>query len=132
MRKQFPNYTLKIIFIAIDLPTPPADLQNIIDKTAAYVLKNGKEFEDILRTKNDPRFSFLCASDINYRYYIYKVTGVVISAAAAAIEAAKMSMSGGEPTLPQKKSLKLTESLPKVALPPPELKIISMSFSTII
>lgn len=53
------------------------DLLHIIDKTAAYVLKNGKEFEDILRTKNDPRFSFLCSSDEFHRYYIYKVTGII-------------------------------------------------------
>lgn len=101
--------------LAIDLPIPPADLQNIIDKTAAYVLKNGKEFEDILRTKNDPRFSFLSTTDINHRYYVYKVTGMVVAAPQSPIE----------PTLPQRKSLKLSESLPKVALPPPELKIIS-------
>lgn len=60
-----------------DFPLPPADLQNIIDKTAAYVLKNGTEFEEILRTKNDTRFSFLSQTDEFHRYYIYKVTGVI-------------------------------------------------------
>lgn len=60
-----------------DFPLPPADLQNIIDKTAAYVLKNGTEFEEILRTKNDTRFSFLSQTDEYHRYYIYKVTGVI-------------------------------------------------------
>ncbi|XP_037031470.1 protein suppressor of white apricot isoform X2 [Bradysia coprophila] len=61
----------------IDFPIPHPDLQNIIDKTAAYVLKNGREFEDILRTKNDARFSFLSATDEYHRYYIYKVSGII-------------------------------------------------------
>lgn len=60
-----------------DFPIPHPDLQNIIDKTAAYVLKNGREFEDILRTKNDARFSFLSSTDEYHRYYIYKVSGVI-------------------------------------------------------
>lgn len=67
-----------IIFIEIlDFAIPHPDLQNIIDKTAAYVLKNGREFEDILRTKNDARFSFLSPHDEYHRYYIYKVSGVI-------------------------------------------------------
>lgn len=61
----------------LGFPCPPEDLRNMIDKTAAYVLKNGKEFEDILRSKNDPRFLFLHYTDQYNRYYIYKVTGVV-------------------------------------------------------
>lgn len=56
---------------------PPTELRTIIDKTAAYVLKNGKEFEHILRTKSDQRFSFLQYTDQYHKYYIYKVTGVV-------------------------------------------------------
>lgn len=56
---------------------PPEDLRNMIDKTAAYVLKNGKEFEDILRSKNDERFKFLHYTDQYNPYYMYKVTGVV-------------------------------------------------------
>ncbi|GAB0089808.1 hypothetical protein DMENIID0001_044250 [Sergentomyia squamirostris] len=61
----------------LDLPIPPEGLQHIIDKTAAYVAKNGKDFEDILRTKQDPRFSFLDESSEFHRYYIYKVTGSI-------------------------------------------------------
>ncbi|KAG4070652.1 hypothetical protein HA402_013572 [Bradysia odoriphaga] len=66
-----------LTFAVADFPIPHPDLQNIIDKTAAYVLKNGREFEDILRTKNDARFSFLSATDEYHRYYIYKVSGVI-------------------------------------------------------
>lgn len=61
----------------LDLPVPPDGLQHIIDKTAAYVAKNGKDFEDILRTKQDPRFSFLDETSEYHRYYIYKVTGSI-------------------------------------------------------
>lgn len=59
---------------------PEPELRNIIDKTAAYVLKNGKEFEEILRTKNDERFAFLKYTDQHYRYYVHKVTGAICSA----------------------------------------------------
>lgn len=68
----------------IDVPVPPEilspspDVQVIIDKTAAYVLKNGKDFEDVLRTRNDGRFTFLERSDPFHRYYIFKSTGKVL------------------------------------------------------
>lgn len=65
----------------IPIPTgvlcPPPELRAIIEKTASYVLKNGKEFEDILRTKNDQRFTFLQYADPYYKYYSFKLTGVV-------------------------------------------------------
>lgn len=57
--------------------SPPSELRIIIDKTAAYVLKNGKDFEDILRSKNDDRFTFLQYSNQYHKYYTYKVTGIV-------------------------------------------------------
>lgn len=59
------------------IPCPPEEQRIIIDKTAAYVLKNGKDFEEILRTKNDQRFTFLQYTDPYHKYYIYKVTGAV-------------------------------------------------------
>lgn len=61
----------------LDVPVPPEELRTIVDKTAAYVAKNGKDFEDILRTKRDPRFAFLDESSAYHRYYIYKVTGTI-------------------------------------------------------
>ncbi|KAF4517942.1 hypothetical protein B566_EDAN005309 [Ephemera danica] len=48
---------------------PPQDLQLVIDKMAAYVAKNGPEFEDVVRNKGDPRFSFLDPSHIYHPYY---------------------------------------------------------------
>ncbi|XP_055305495.1 protein suppressor of white apricot [Sitodiplosis mosellana] len=56
---------------------PPSELRVIIDKTASYVLKNGKDFEDILRAKNEQRFSFLQYKDPYHKYYTFKVTGAV-------------------------------------------------------
>lgn len=56
---------------------PPPELRVIVDKTACYVLKNGKDFEDILRGKNEKRFSFLSFKDPYYKYYTFKVTGTV-------------------------------------------------------
>lgn len=61
----------------LDVPVPPEDLRTIVDKTAAYVAKNGKDFEDILRTRKDPRFAFLDATSQYHRYYIYMVTGTI-------------------------------------------------------
>lgn len=52
---------------------PPLELKNIIDKTAAYVVKNGKEFENTLRAKADARFSFLDSNNEYYNYYIHKI-----------------------------------------------------------
>lgn len=56
---------------------PPLELRIIIDKTASYVLKNGKDFEEILRAKNDQRFTFLQYKDPYHKYYTFKVTGAV-------------------------------------------------------
>lgn len=61
-----------------DVLCPPPELRAIIEKTASYVLKNGKEFEDILRAKNDQRFSFLQYTDPYYKFYTFKLTGIVV------------------------------------------------------
>ncbi|XP_075232655.1 uncharacterized protein LOC142331003 [Lycorma delicatula] len=52
---------------------PPADLQLIIDKMASYVAKNGRDFEEIVRSKDDPRFYFLDTTNPYYNYYRKKV-----------------------------------------------------------
>ncbi len=52
-------------------PLPPPDLRSIIDKTAAYVAKNGDSFEAtvIKRHIDDPRFCFLNPWGEYYGYY---------------------------------------------------------------
>lgn len=52
---------------------PPDYLQTIIDKTALYVAKNGTDFEEILRIKQDPRFTFLDLENEYHPYYLNKV-----------------------------------------------------------
>ena len=52
---------------------PPDELKLIIDKMAIYVAKNGLEFENIVRSKGDERFSFLSDSHIFHSYYRNKV-----------------------------------------------------------
>jgi Surp module len=51
---------------------PPDYLKNVIDKTAGYVAKNGKDFEEILRTKRTD-FDFLNVADEFHPYYLFKV-----------------------------------------------------------
>ena len=61
----------------MDLPRPPDDMEikNIIDKLASFVARNGPEFEQMTKKKqeNNPKFSFLYGGE-NYHYYTYKVT----------------------------------------------------------
>lgn len=36
---------------------------------AAYVARNGDEFEEIVRAKNDPRFTFLETNNVYHTFY---------------------------------------------------------------
>uniref|UniRef100_A0A182Q9L5 SURP motif domain-containing protein n=1 Tax=Anopheles farauti TaxID=69004 RepID=A0A182Q9L5_9DIPT len=52
---------------------PAVAVQNVIDRTAIYVAKNGYSFEEALRAKNDARFVFLNQAHEYYPYYAYRV-----------------------------------------------------------
>jgi len=52
---------------------PPPDLQTIIDKMASYVARNGRSFEEVVRTKDENRFRFLCPEDKHHNYYLHKL-----------------------------------------------------------
>ena len=52
---------------------PPTDLQTIVDKTASYVAKNGRSFEEIVFSKDKSRFGFLKPGDKHYNYYLHKL-----------------------------------------------------------
>ncbi|EDV32647.1 uncharacterized protein Dana_GF22127 [Drosophila ananassae] len=87
--------------VILNFPVPEENLRHIIDKTATYVIKNGRQFEETLRTKSVERFSFLLPENEFYAYYLYKVTGDVDAASkeqktrkAAAVAAALMSKKG--------------------------------------
>ncbi|KAH8259948.1 hypothetical protein KR044_005172 [Drosophila immigrans] len=85
----------------LNFPLPEETLRHIIDKTATYVIKNGRQFEETLRTKSVERFSFLLPEHKFYAYYMYKITGDVDAASkeektrkAAAVAAALISKKG--------------------------------------
>jgi Surp module protein len=50
---------------------PPPDLRSFISKTASFVRKNGKPFEDKIkeREKGNPKFTFLFTTDPYHPYY---------------------------------------------------------------
>ncbi|XP_034237779.1 splicing factor, suppressor of white-apricot homolog isoform X2 [Thrips palmi] len=52
---------------------PPSEIQVIIDKMASYVIKNGRDFESVVRNKGDERFAFLDPGHQYHRYYDHKV-----------------------------------------------------------
>ncbi|XP_064538629.1 protein suppressor of white apricot isoform X3 [Drosophila montana] len=85
----------------LTFPLPEETLRHIIDKTATYVIKNGRQFEETLRTKSVERFNFLLPDHKFYAYYMYKITGDVDAASkeektrkAAAVAAALISKKG--------------------------------------
>ncbi|XP_037499936.1 splicing factor 3A subunit 1 [Rhipicephalus sanguineus] len=54
---------------------PPPELRNIVDKTAAFVARNGPEFEARIRQNeiNNSKFNFLNSGDPYNAYYQHKV-----------------------------------------------------------
>lgn len=69
-----PGYPAVMMPSTVPAPiVPPSpDIQPIIDKLAMYVVKNGPEFENIIKTKNDQRFAFVHPWNENHQYYLYK------------------------------------------------------------
>nr|CAG4640939.1 EOG090X07RL [Eulimnadia texana] len=53
---------------------PPPDVQPIVDKTASYVARNGRHLESVIRSKGDPRFTFLQPDHAYHAYYLQKLT----------------------------------------------------------
>ncbi|RWR99296.1 splicing factor: suppressor of white-apricot-like protein, partial [Dinothrombium tinctorium] len=54
------------------LPSPPPDIEIIIEKLAQYVAKNGEEFEVTVRKRGEERFEFLNPGNIYHAHYIRK------------------------------------------------------------
>ncbi len=50
---------------------PPPDIRNVIDKTAIFVFKNGKQFEERIyqKERHNPKFCFLNEPDPYHGYY---------------------------------------------------------------
>eukprot|EP00118_Oscarella_pearsei_P002999 m.12553 g.12553 ORF g.12553 m.12553 type:complete len:619 (+) comp24128_c0_seq1:17-1873(+) len=53
-------------------PPPPDDVQAVIDKLAAYVVKNGCSFESVVAQKGNPKFAFLTPTHMYNGYYNWK------------------------------------------------------------
>ncbi|CAI5442442.1 unnamed protein product [Caenorhabditis angaria] len=94
----------------IGLIYPPPDIRTIVDKTAAFVARNGIDFENKIREKEaqNPRFNFLSMTDPYNAYYKKKVHDF----AEGKTEAPKAAL----PTA-VKEHVKKTEFIPKN--PPP-------------
>lgn len=60
---------------AIGVILPPPDIRAIVDKTANFVARNGKEFEKriLLSEQNNPKFNFLKPADPYHAYYETRV-----------------------------------------------------------
>lgn len=52
------------------LPSPPPEVEKIIDKLAQYVAKNGEDFEKSIRKRNESRFEFINPGNIYHGHYI--------------------------------------------------------------
>jgi len=54
---------------------PPPEVRTIVDKTAAFVARNGPEFQEKIRQNeiNNPKFNFLNDNDPYHAYYKHKV-----------------------------------------------------------
>ena len=97
-----------------DIVTPPPDIVTIIDKTAAFVARNGPEFETRIKNEqSSAKFSFLQANDPFYPYYRAKVVelgGAPASSAASGgddgAEKAGISASAEVSAAPTAKSAK--------------------------
>ena len=57
-----------------DKEEPPTELRSIIDKMAQYVVRNGPEFEMMMKSKKDDRFGFLESCHKYNRYYEQQVS----------------------------------------------------------
>lgn len=52
---------------------PPPGIREIVDKTAEFVAKNGKSFEEKILTTKDKKFNFMRINDPFHAYYEYKI-----------------------------------------------------------
>lgn len=70
------NYTKNIEEIGQQslsiLPLPPPEVERIIEKLAQYVAKNGQDFEQTIRQRNESRFEFINPGNIYHGHYIKK------------------------------------------------------------
>ena len=69
-RFRFPRRQVKGIIY------PPPDIRAIVDKTARFVAKNGKSFEERIQASEEgksAKFNFMRPHDPYYAYYEFKI-----------------------------------------------------------
>ena len=52
---------------------PPPEIRAVVDKTAEFVAKNGKNFEEKILTTKDKKFNFMKVHDPYHAYYEFKI-----------------------------------------------------------
>ncbi|GAB68208.1 RNA binding protein [Plasmodium cynomolgi strain B] len=70
----------RLDFLEGEMTMPPTSMKSVIDKTAAFVKKNGKIFEQKIYKEKEKQFSFINPSHPYFYYYQYKLHELFIGA----------------------------------------------------
>ncbi|CAA9989773.1 splicing factor 3A subunit 1, putative [Plasmodium knowlesi strain H] len=70
----------RLDFLQGEMTMPPNSMKSVIDKTAAFVKKNGKIFEQKIYKEKEKQFSFINPSHPYFYYYQYKLHELFIGA----------------------------------------------------
>ncbi|ANQ09430.1 RNA-binding protein [Plasmodium coatneyi] len=70
----------RLDFLQGEMTMPPNSMKSVIDKTAAFVKKNGKIFEQKIYKEKEKQFSFINPSHPYFYYYQYKLHELYIGA----------------------------------------------------
>ncbi|EUD69547.1 hypothetical protein C922_00411 [Plasmodium inui San Antonio 1] len=70
----------RLDFLEGEMTMPPNSMKSVIDKTAAFVKKNGKIFEQKIYKEKEKQFSFINPSHPYFYYYQYKLHELFIGA----------------------------------------------------
>ncbi|SOV19959.1 splicing factor 3A subunit 1, putative [Plasmodium sp. gorilla clade G2] len=65
-------------FLEKEMIVPPNNIKTIIDKTATFVKKNGKNFEQKIFREKEKQFGFISPTHPYFYYYQYKLHGLFL------------------------------------------------------
>lgn len=115
--------------VKIGIIYPPPEVRNIVDKTAAFVARNGPEFEARIRQNElgNPKFNFLSVGDPYHAYYQHKVKeireGKVADTMSLPAGIQKLSVTSQQRQQELLKQVAEQQFVPKE--PPPEFEFIA-------
>lgn len=74
----FSQQTLDGVAVPQGVILPPPEVRSVVEKTAAYVARNGRGFEERIREneKANVKFSFIKEDDPYFPYYSWRVSGL--------------------------------------------------------